>query len=262
MGKTFAKAPALFIGHGSPMNAIGHNDFTRSLNGLRALYPEPRAILVVSAHWLTRGTFLTAMSAPRTIHDFGGFPAELFAVQYRAPGSPEVASEIQSLLTSSRIQLDTSEWGLDHGTWAVLRHVFPDANVPVLQLSIDFTQPPEFHLELGRQLELLRSRGVLVVGSGNLAHNLRRISPELKAPVMDWAAEFDLWTKQKLEMRDEKALLHDFQSTLAGQLAVPTPDHYYPMLYALGAGGRDTLRFTHEEIQNGSISMRSFAMIG
>lgn len=261
MGQQFKKAPVYFIGHGSPMNALQQNAYTKSVAAMRALYPSPRAILVISAHWETRGTFVTAMPRPKTIHDFGGFPKELFAVKYPAPGSPEVAELIKNRISSPSIQLDESDWGLDHGTWAVLRHIFPEATIPVLQLSLDMTQPVEFHLELGKQLAQLRDQGVLIVGSGNLVHNLRRISWEPNAAVMPWAEEFDAWTKQKIESRDSKALVNDFHSTEAGRLSVPTLDHYLPLLYVLGAAGpKDELRFTNEEIQNGSIAMRSLVL--
>ena len=251
--------PVFFLGHGSPMNALAENDYTKKLAGMRSLAPAPRAILVISAHWLTEGSFLTAMAKPRTIHDFYGFPSALSEIKYPAPGAPELAREIAKEIVSPLIQLDEREWGLDHGTWSVLRHIYPEATIPVLQLSIDISQPPEFHLELGRQLEKLRERGVLIVGSGNIVHNLRRISWEPNAKIEDWASEFDLWAKRKIETRDHHALTHDYLKTEAGKLSVPTPDHYYPLLYALGAAGKGEARFTVEEIQNGSIAMRSFA---
>lgn len=251
--------PVFFLGHGSPMNALADNGYTKKLAGMRELAPAPRAILVISAHWLTEGTFVTAMEKPRTIHDFYGFPEALAKVQYPAPGSPGLARSIAEEILSPSIQLDSRDWGLDHGTWSVLRHVFPEATIPVLQLSIDITQPPEFHYELGRQLARLREQGVLIVGSGNLVHNLRRISWEERAKPEDWALEFDAWTKEKLEKRDDHALTFGFRASEAGKLSVPTPDHYYPLLYVLGASEKSAPRFTVEEIQNGSIAMRSFA---
>lgn len=252
------KQPVFFLGHGSPMNAIAENDYTKRLAGMRELAPAPRAILMVSAHWLTEGTYVTAMAQPRTIHDFYGFPEELGKVQYPAPGDPGLARELAKEITSPLITLDEREWGLDHGTWSVLRHIYPAAEIPVLQLSIDITRPPEWHYELGRQLASLRERGVLIVGSGNLVHNLRRISWDPRAKPVDWALEFDAWTKEKLLRRDDLALTRDFTASKAGKLSVPTPDHYYPLLYVLGASEKSEPRFSVEEIQNGSIAMRSF----
>lgn len=253
------RQPVFFLGHGSPMNAVAANDYTKRLEGMRELAPHPDAILVVSAHWLTKGTFVTAMGHPRTIHDFRGFPEELSRVRYPAPGHPGLARDIAKEILSPSIQLDEREWGLDHGTWSVLRHVYPEAAIPVLQLSIDLTRPPEFHYELGRRLAHLRERGVLVVGSGNIVHNLRRFSWNPDAKKEDWALEFDAWAKEKLLKRDDHALTHGFRASEAGKLSVPTPDHYYPLLYVLGAAEKSTPRFSVEEIQNGSIAMRSFS---
>lgn len=247
-----------FLGHGTPENALADNSFTKMLRELRALAPEPRAILVVSAHWYTEGTLVTAMSRPKTIHDFFGFPKELSSVDYPAPGDPELASEIVSGIECPRMQLDPGQWGLDHGTWSLLRHIYPEARWPVLQLSIDRTQPPEFHLELGRQLAALRKKGVLIVGSGNLVHNLRQISWKGNAPTEAWALEFDQWVKEKMDSRDEKALTRHFLDRAAGRMAVPSPDHYLPMLYALGASERTEIRTVFDEFQNANISMRSW----
>ena len=248
------RQPVLFLGHGSPMNAIEVNGFTRSLAALGARLPRPKAVLCVSAHWLTKGTSVTGMARPRTIHDFGGFPEALYQVRYPAPGSPELAALVRETVGAD---VDEGEWGLDHGAWSVLRHLYPKADVPVVQLGIDYGAPARRHYELGAKLRPLRDKGILILGSGNIVHNLRRISAEEDAPPEAWAGEFDAWVKARLEERDFEALLGDLSAAPSGRLAVPTPDHYDPLLYVLGASdARDKLRFEHEGIQNGSISMR------
>ena len=255
--KQTERMPALFLGHGSPMNAILENNFSKTLNALGERLPRPKAILVVSAHWMTRGTWITQMDKPQTIHDFHGFPQELYNVQYPAPGDGELAQRIQKKISDPAILADAHEWGLDHGTWSVLKHLYPEADIPVLQLSMDMAQGPEFHYRLGQQLEQFRQHGVLIIGSGNIVHNLRRLNWDETAKPYEWALEFDEWAKNKLEKRDMAALIHQFQSMEAGKLSVPTPDHYYPLLYTLGAAtNTDDLRFEFEEIQHGSISMR------
>lgn len=255
------RMPVLFIGHGSPMNAIDTNPYTQALNQLGANLPRPRAILAISAHWMTEGTWVTEMSKPKTIHDFYGFPQALFDIQYPAPGSPEVAQWTQDQVSSTQIQGDKTAWGLDHGTWAVLRHMYPKADIPVVQLSLDLKRPAEYHIQIGRELKKLRDKGVLIVGSGNLVHNLRRISWEANAPAHDWALEFDAWLKAKLTDRDDSALLHDFHKTQAGRLSIPTLDHYLPLHYVLSAADpQDQLAFVYEEMQNASISMRSLSL--
>ncbi len=239
------------------MNAIEDNPFTRKLSELGRTIPQPKAILCVSAHWLTAGTWVTHMAAPRTIHDFYGFPQELFEIRYPAPGSPETAELVQSIVAHPKIILDDETWGFDHGTWSILRHMYPQARIPVLQLGINLSKPPLFHYELGKSLRALRDRAVLIVGSGNIVHNLRKIRWEENAEPFDWAIEFDEWVKQRLLRREINPLLDDITKTTAGKLSVPSPDHYYPLLYALGAGDEsDSLRFEFEGIQNGSISMR------
>lgn len=249
--------PVLFLGHGSPMNAIQENNFTKTLGSLGNKFPEPKAILCISAHWMTRGTWVTHMDSPKTIHDFYGFPQALFDVEYPAPGSPQFAELIKKTVKDPEVRLDDEAWGLDHGTWSVLRHMYPKANIPVLQLSLDMSNSPEFHFKLGQELAKLREHGVLIVGSGNIVHNLRTIRWEANAPAYDWALEFDEWSKSKLLARDFKALQHDFLKTEAGKLSIPTLDHYLPLLYILGASNtRDELKFEYEEIQNASISMR------
>lgn len=251
--------PVLFIGHGSPMNAIAENDYTRCLNNIAKTLPTPNAILCISAHWMSEGTWITHMAHPRTIHDFFGFPKQLFDVQYPAPGAPKIAEEIQSLVKNYRINLDDEMWGLDHGTWSVLRHLYPQANIPVLQLSISMPQPPEYHFALGQALRPLRNKGILILGSGNIVHNLKLIRWEEDANPYSWAEEFDLWVKAKLEQRDFDALIQNATSTESGRLSIPTPDHWFPLLYVIGASdAQDTLRFEFEGIQNASISMRTF----
>ncbi len=255
------KMPLLFVGHGSPMHAIASNEFTKTLAALGKALPRPKVILVVSAHWLTTGTWVTAMAAPKTIHDFYGFPKTLFDVEYPAPGSPETAKLIQKLVTCTQIQSDFSDWGLDHGAWAPLKQMYPKADIPVLQLSLDLDQPPEYHKQIGKELAGLRNEGVLIMGSGNLVHNLKQILWEPAAAAYDWAVEFDEWLKEKLVSRAFKAVLTDFHQTPAGKLSVPSMDHYYPLHYILGAAeSQDPLKFEYEEIQNGSISMRSFRL--
>lgn len=252
------KMPLLFIGHGSPMNAIESNAYTKTLSSLGHTIQKPNAVLVISAHWMTRGTWVTAMDRPKTIHDFYGFSKALFEIQYPAPGSPETAKLIQDRTAQFKLHNDHETWGLDHGTWSVLRHIYPNADVPTLQLSLDLSKPPEYHRELGRLLSKLREKGVLIVGSGNLVHNLREIRWEPNAKPFDWAVEFDDWLKDRLLARDFHSVLIDFHRSVAGQLSVPTLDHYIPLHYILGAASdREDLEFVFEEIQNGSISMRS-----
>lgn len=253
------KMPVIFLGHGSPMNALADNTWTRALQKLGKTLPRPRALLVISAHWMTRGIWVTHMQNPRTIHDFYGFPKELFEIQYPAPGSPELAETVQGLVADPEISPDDSEWGLDHGTWSVLKHVFPEAQIPVVQLSLDIAKPPEFHYQLGQKLQALREQGVLILGSGNIVHNLRRLDWSPQAAPMAWAVEFDQWVKGRAEARDFNSLVIDYSKTEAGRLSVPTPDHYFPLLYILGAAQpQDELHFDVNEIQHGSIAMRSF----
>jgi 4,5-DOPA dioxygenase extradiol len=253
--------PVLFFGHGSPMNALSDNAYTRMLAGLGQKLPRPKAILCISAHWMTEGTWVTAMAKPKTIHDFYGFPEELSKIQYPAPGSPEVAQLISSTTSDPKVHLNVELWGFDHGTWAVLRHMYPKADLPVIQLSIYMQQPGNYHYRLGNLLRSLRDQGILIIGSGNIVHNLRRIRWEDDAKPFDWATQFDEWVKGRLLSRDDEALINDYFSTESGKLSVPTPDHYYPMLYVLGATDRSEIpRFEYEELPNGSISMRSFSI--
>lgn len=255
------RLPVLFIGHGSPMNAIADNSYSRTLNALGKRLPRPKAVLCVSAHWMTEGTWVTAMPKPKTIHDFYGFPEELFAVQYPAPGSPELADFISKNCEDAQINLDREAWGLDHGTWSVLRHLYPAADIPVLQLSLHMERPSEYHFELGKKMRALRDHGILILGSGNVVHNLRKIQWDPKAPAFPWAVEFDGWLKERLEKREFQPLVDPMQSIgEPAKLSIPTWEHYFPMNYILGASTpEDALKFEYEGLENGSISMRSFS---
>jgi 4,5-DOPA dioxygenase extradiol len=250
----------MFIGHGSPMNIVRDNAFTRSLHDLGQKTGKPSALLVVSAHWLTPGeTRVATNPKPPTIHDFGGFPDELYRVTYGAPGDPEAAKRTAAQVKSVQVHED-HEMGLDHGAWSILHHLWPKADIPVFQLSIDYARPPQFHYDLGRELAKLREQGVLLLGSGNIVHNLRRLhGDENHAPPFDWAKEFDVWTKERLEKNEHADLIAYEKQGAAARLAVPTNDHYLPMLYILGAlDPKERIRFTHESFQHGSISMRCF----
>lgn len=259
--------PLLFLGHGSPMNAIETNPFTQTLSKLGNTLPTPRGILVISAHWMTKGTWVTSMANPKTIHDFYGFPDDLFSITYPAPGNPLLAAQLQENISDPKLSLDDSKWGLDHGTWSILRHIYPDAKIPIIQLSLDLSEPYDFHVELGKKLAYLRQQGILMIGSGNIVHNLGVIRWGKDAKAYDWAIEFDEWIKQKLEDRDFGSLsaknIPGFGNTpqglysSAGKLSIPTPDHYLPLLYILGAAqSSEELSFIYEGFQNSSISMR------
>lgn len=249
--------PTLFIGHGSPMNAIEQNEFTKTISNLGKSLPTPKAILMISAHWMTKKTLISGVDKPKTIHDFYGFPQHLYTIQYPAPGSPQKANEIIKSIKDPKLHLDLEEWGLDHGTWSVLNHLYPKAHIPVFQLSLDMTKPMEFHFDLGKKLNYLREQGVMIMGSGNIVHNLRQIKWDSNANVYDWAIEFDEWVKTKLVKRDFKSLMNDPLKFQAGKLSVPTLDHYLPLLYVLGASNqKDQLNFDFEGYQNASISMR------
>jgi 4,5-DOPA dioxygenase extradiol len=251
------RLPALFLGHGNPMNALRENAWSRAWAALGAEFaPRPRAVLSVSAHWYIPATAVTAMPAPRTIHDFGGFPHELFEVRYPAAGDPELAGRVRELLAPLPVVADQS-WGLDHGTWSVLRHVFPEADVPVVQLSIDETMPPAFHHELGTRLRPLRGEGILLVGSGDVVHNLHAYAwGAHPAEPYDWALRFETTVRERL-VAGEHAALIDYAS-LGGDalLSVPTPEHYLPLLYVLGASfPGERVTFPTEGIDGGSVSM-------
>lgn len=251
------RMPALFVGHGSPMNAIEDNRFSRGWAEVGAAMPRPRAILCVSAHWQTRGVMLTAMERPRTIHDFSGFPDALNRMEYPAPGSPPLAGTTREQVTRSPVALD-QEWGLDHGAWSVLARMFPRADVPVVQLSLDATRGPAWHYELARELRGLRERGVLVMGSGNIVHNLRRLSRGLPDTGFDWAIEFDARIAQLIERGDHQAVVDYPRLGPAAQLSVPTSEHYLPLLYVLALKeDNEPLTYFNDALAMGSISMRS-----
>lgn len=252
--------PVLFIGHGSPMNGIEDNNFSRQWKAQVSNLPVPKAVLVISAHWLTNGTFVTAMEAPQTIHDFGGFPPELFAVNYPAPGSPETASSIKEQITSTTVGLD-HEWGLDHGTWTIVRHMYPEATVPVLQLSIDYNQNAAYHYALAKELQSLRKKGVLIIGSGNMVHNLRMVDfANINTPNYgyDWAIEARETFNKLLIDKNHRSLIDYTSLGKSVQLAVPTPDHYYPLIYTLGLSKEtDKVQLFNDEMVGGSLNMTS-----
>ncbi len=251
--------PAIFFGHGSPMNTLERNRYTEAWRHLGAIAGQPKAILAISAHWYTQGTAVTAMQQPRTIHDFYGFPQALFDVQYPAPGDPDLATRVRELLAPVNVGLDHS-WGLDHGTWSVLKHAFPQANVPVVQLAIDATQPAAAHHALGAHLAPLRDEGVLIVGSGNVVHNLRLIGWDGGAPYA-WAARFNDYVGDALATRRYERLINYEQAGDDARLAVPTPEHYLPLLYVLGAQREDeALHVAVDGIEIRSIGMLSVWM--
>ena len=255
------KMPVLFLGHGNPMNAIGENEFVEGFRQLGQTIPRPSAILCISAHWETRGTLVTAMLKPKTIHDFGGFPKALYEVQY--PGAPvtlQLAVETQETVSNTFVGLDYA-WGLDHGAWSVIKHLYPLADVPVIEMSLDYTQPPAYHYELGRQLAALRKKGVLIIGSGNMIHNLRMAAWEkMETPGFsyDWATEASLTMKRHILEGDHASLIQFASQGKAFQMAVPTPEHYLPLLYALSLQEKDdTVSFFNDEMIAGSLSMTS-----
>ena len=253
------KFPVLFIGHGNPMNALWDNPFTKSLNSLgNSFAVKPKAILVISAHWLTRGSQVQVTEKPQIIYDFGGFPDELYRVQYPAKGSPDFAEYTKQLITSVSIAENNSR-GFDHGTWTVLMHMFQKADIPVYQLSIDAGQSPEYHYNLASELKTLREKGVLIIGSGNIVHNLYEVDFNPNAKPADWALEFDDIVRKRLINRSFTDLIHYEKFGSVASLSVPTNEHYLPMLYTIGlADTSDELTFTYEEIQNASLSMRCF----
>jgi 4,5-DOPA dioxygenase extradiol len=251
------RLPAVFLGHGNPLNALRENSWTRAWAALGAgLMPRPRAVLAISAHWYITGSAVTAMPEPRTIHDFGGFPRELFAVRYPAAGDPALAARVQQLLAPLPVEADRS-WGLDHGTWAVLCHVFPQADVPVVQLSIDARRPPAFHHELGLRLRPLRDAGVLLLGSGDVVHNLETYAwGGHPAQPYDWALRFETTVRQRLESGEHRPLIDYTALGSDALLSVPTPEHYLPLLYVMGASfPGERVSFPAEGIDGGSVSM-------
>lgn len=248
--------PVLFVGHGNPMYAIQDNPFSRKWAELGKQLSRPQAVLCISAHWLSNGTLVHIGQKPPTIHDFGGFPKELFDVQYPAPGAPEVAREVQETVRSVKIKEDT-EWGLDHGTWSVLKHMYPEANVPVFQMSIDYGKSPEYHFQLGKELAALRRKGVLIISSGNIVHNLGLVSWNDPGKKYDWALEFDELVKNQILKDEPDPLIHYQKNKQLASLAHPTNDHYLPLMYTLGLRNRkDKVNFFNESMDMGSISMR------
>lgn len=257
---TSEKMPVFFIGHGSPMNGIENNVFSQNWAEAAQNISTPRAVLCISAHWLTNGTMVTAMESPPTIHDFGGFPQELYQVQYPAPGSPQLAHEIQDIIQSTHAGLN-HEWGLDHGAWAVIRHMYPDAHIPVLQLSIDYHQPGEFHYRLARELQSFRRKGVLIIGSGNMVHNLRMVAFDKLAESgfgYDWAKEMQHIFREKILSEDHRSLINYESLGPAARMAIPTPDHYWPLIYTLGLQeSGEPVDLFNDELVGGSITMTS-----
>lgn len=257
------KMPVLFLGHGSPMNAIEENQFVAAFRKLGTELQPPKAILCISAHWETKGTFVTAMPHPRTIHDFGGFPRALYDVQYPAPGSPELALETKRIITSTEVVLD-DKWGLDHGSWSVIKHLYPNADVPVIQMSIDYTKPAQYHYDLAKQLASLRNKGVLIVGSGNMVHNLRMVAwDKLDSPyAFDWATEASEKMKDYI-LNDNHQSLIDYQKQgQAFALAIPSPDHYLPLIYTMALKEEsDKVTLFNDEPLGGSLTMTSVKLL-
>ena len=259
MSREMARMPAIFLGHGTPLNALADNAWTRAWARVGRAVGRPRGILAISAHWCTRGIGVTAMERPPTIHDFGGFPQALFDMRYPAPGDPALAARIRDLLTPLPVVLDREQWGLDHGTWSVLCKAYPAADIPVLQLSMDMTQPPRFHFDLGRRLAALRDEGVLVLGTGNVVHNLgvfRRSEPDF---AYDWALRFNDFIRDRLLAHDFDAVVNYADFGPDASKAVPTPDHFYPLLYAAGAAGDDPAVVEVDGVVQASMSMLSLS---
>ena len=260
LGEQEQVMPVLFIGHGSPMNGIEDTAFSRRWSQMAKEIPTPKAVLVVSAHWFTKGTKITAMDFPKTIHDFGGFPQELFDVQYPAPGNPLLAKETAELLHSAHVEFD-HDWGLDHGAWTIIRHMYPEANIPVLQLSIDYTKGPQYHYDLAKELNALRKKGVLIIGSGNMVHNLRMVAwDRLNDPeyAYDWAIQMNNKFKELIQAGNHKPLINYSSLGKEAMLAIPTPEHYLPLMYTLGLkSSKDDVSFFNDKAVGGSLTMTS-----
>lgn len=253
------KMPVLFLGHGSPMNAIEENEFVTGFRNIAKDIPKPNSILCISAHWETKGTFVTAMKNPTTIHDFGGFPKELFEVQYPAPGSPDLAKETKFLITKTEVGLD-DKWGLDHGAWSVIKHLYPNADIPVIQLSLDYSQTPQYHYELAQQINSLRKKGVLIIGSGNIVHNLRMVEWKRLNETFgfDWAIEANEKMKKYILNGDHKQLINFRSQGKAFDLAIPTPEHYLPLLYSLALQDKnEEVKLFNDKAVAGSLTMTS-----
>lgn len=257
--------PVLFVGHGSPMNVGADNEFTRSLKALGSSLPRPEAILVISAHWLTRGTRVLCQERPRTIHDFYGFPDSLYSAVYPALGAPQVGQDIVEKVSFTDVTCDY-EWGFDHASWAILGHIYPDHSVPVVEMSLDYgfgdwrPKAIDYHYQLGKELAFLRDEGVLIVGSGNIVHNLRLIDMDQEAPVVDWARELDELVKEHLLSGRHDQLIDLSSMGDAARIGIPTWDHYLPMIYAIGLQEEEDISFFHEGFQHGTISMRGFRL--
>lgn len=258
--ETGEKMPVLFLGHGSPMNAIEENEFVTGFRNIGKGIPKPKAIIVISAHWETRGTFVTAMDKPRTIHDFGGFPQPLFDVQYPAPGSPELAKETKGIIKKTEVGLD-QRWGLDHGAWSVVKHLYPKADVPIIQMSIDYTQNAQYHYELAKELASLRKKGVLIVGSGNMVHNLGMIAWDklnTDSYGFDWAIEANEQMKKHILSGDHKQLINYHSHGKAWELAIPSPEHYLPLIYTLALKeDNEKITLFNDKAVAGSLTMTS-----
>lgn len=258
--KATERMPALFVGHGNPMNAIEDNIFTRGFESIAKELPKPNAILCISAHWETRGTFVTAMKEPETIHDFGGFPSRLYEVQYPAPGSPELALAIQQGITSTSVNL-TNEWGLDHGCWTVAKFLFPEADIPVIEMSIDYSKPAAFHYQLGKELSALRRKGVIIIGSGNSIHNLRMVDWSNMDTVdsgYDWAIGVNERIRQFITEGDHQSLVNFDKLGKEFKLAIPTPEHFIPLLYTLALQEKDEVPYIfNDHLVAGSLNMMS-----
>lgn len=254
------KMPVLFLGHGSPMNAIEENEFVTGFRNIGKDIPKPKAILVISAHWETKGTFVTAMDKPRTIHDFGGFPKALFDVEYPAPGSPELANETKSIIKKTQVGLD-EKWGLDHGAWSVVKHLYPKADVPVIQMSIDYTQGAQYHCDLAKELASLRKKGVLIVGSGNMVHNLGMVAWDklnTDAYGYDWAIEANEKMKKYILTDDHQPLINFKSQGKAFDLAIPSPEHYLPLIYSLALKEKnEKITIFNDKPVAGSLTMTS-----
>jgi len=250
--------PVLFMGHGSPMNGIEINEFSSKWTAVAKHIPTPQAVLVISAHWFTKGTRITAMDFPKTIHDFGGFPQALFDVQYPAPGHPKLAQETVNLVKSAAVVLD-HDWGLDHGAWSVIKHMYPAANIPVLQLSIDYTKGAQYHYNLAKELSALRKKGVLILGSGNMVHNLRMVSWEMmNGGGYDWALEINNTFKNLILNKEHSSLINYQAMGSAAMLAIPTPEHYLPLMYTLGLQNeREEAVLFNDKAVGGSLTMTS-----
>jgi 4,5-DOPA dioxygenase extradiol len=257
---TTEKMPVLFVGHGSPMNAIEENEFVSGWREIGKSLPRPNAILCVSAHWETQGTSLTVMEKPKTIHDFGGFPKELFNVQYPAPGSPELAKETKSIIHKTETKLD-EKWGLDHGCWSVLSRMYPAADVPIIQMSLDYSKPAQYHYDLAKELSSLRKKGILIIGSGNIVHNLRMVAwDKMNEPGFgyDWAIEANDKMKKFILSDDHQSLINYTTQGRAFDLAIPTPEHFLPLLYALALKEKDEkIDFFNDKPVMGSLTMTS-----